>query len=66
MQEVNFLTASKRLSTTAALQAESSPVRPIYFFIHQITVKKSYKFSSGKQAENKTTGLIITTFIYKR
>ena len=67
MQEVNFVTASKRLSTTGKLQAESSPVRPlIMFYLLLLPLRIVTNFLAVGQAENKTTGLILITFIYKR
>lgn len=72
MQEVNFVTASKRLSTTGKPQAESSPVRPLIvfylllFLLIILPLRIVTNFLVVGQAENKTTGLILITFIYKR
>ena len=72
MQEVNFVTASKRLSTTGKPQAESSPVRPLIMFylllflLIILPLRIVTNFLVVGQAENKTTGLILITFIYKR
>lgn len=72
MQEVNFVTASKRLSTTGKPQAESSPVRPLIMFylllflLIILPLRTVTNFLVVGQAENKTTGLILITFIYKR